>query len=84
MEPCQSGLTYLFAKEAGSKIPRRFESVRLRKKRNKIRQYFMTIFCEIRGGIRKTEAVYKSLSLPKNACRRVRGGSSCERSELET
>ena len=32
MEPCQSGLTYLFAKEAGSKIPREFESRRLRNK----------------------------------------------------
>ena len=31
MEPCQSGLTYLFAKEAGSKSPRWFESSRLRK-----------------------------------------------------
>lgn len=31
MEPCQSGLTYLFAKEAGCKSPREFESPRLRK-----------------------------------------------------
>ncbi len=31
-EPCQSGLTYLFAKEAGCKSPRWFESSRLRKK----------------------------------------------------
>ncbi len=30
MEPCQSGLTYLFAKEAGCKSPRWFESSRLR------------------------------------------------------
>lgn len=30
MEPCQSGLTYLFAKEAGDKTPRWFESSRLR------------------------------------------------------
>ena len=33
MEPCQSGLTYLFAKEAGCKSPREFESPRLRKKK---------------------------------------------------
>lgn len=32
MEPCQSGLTYLFAKEAGDKTPRWFESSRLRNK----------------------------------------------------
>ena len=30
LEPCQSGLTYLFAKEAGCKSPRWFESSRLR------------------------------------------------------
>jgi hypothetical protein len=30
METCQSGLTYLFAKEAGCKSPREFESRRLR------------------------------------------------------
>ena len=30
MEPCQSGLTYLFAKEAGCNSPREFESRRLR------------------------------------------------------
>ena len=30
MEPCQSGLTYLFAKEAGCKSPREFESRRFR------------------------------------------------------
>ncbi len=31
LEPCQSGLTYLFAKEAGCKSPREFESRRFRK-----------------------------------------------------
>ena len=36
MEPCQSGLTYLFAKEAGCKSPRWFESSRLR--------YFVLLF----------------------------------------
>lgn len=34
METCRSGLTYLFAKEAGSYIPRRFESSRLRINKN--------------------------------------------------
>ena len=34
MEPCQSGLTYLFAKEAGCKSPRWFESSRLRSYKN--------------------------------------------------
>ncbi|KKP91439.1 MAG: hypothetical protein US04_C0001G0475 [Candidatus Nomurabacteria bacterium GW2011_GWD2_36_14] len=32
MEPCQSGLTYIFAKDAGDKTPRWFESSRLRRK----------------------------------------------------
>jgi hypothetical protein len=32
MEPCRSGLTYLFAKEAGFNRPRRFESSRFRNK----------------------------------------------------
>ena len=35
MEPCQSGLTYLFAKEAGCKSPREFESRRFRIINNK-------------------------------------------------
>ncbi len=30
MEPWESGLIYLFAKEAGGKTPRGFESLRLR------------------------------------------------------
>ena len=34
MESCQSGLTYLFAKEAGCKSPREFESRRLRQNEN--------------------------------------------------
>ncbi len=29
-EPCRSGLTYIFAKDAGFKSPREFESRRLR------------------------------------------------------
>ena len=36
MEPCQSGLTYLFAKEAGCKSPREFESHRFRKYKNEL------------------------------------------------
>ena len=37
MEPCQSGLTYLFAKEAGCKSPREFESRRFRYDKNHYR-----------------------------------------------
>ena len=35
-EPCQSGRMYLFAKEAGCKSPRWFESSRFRDYKNKL------------------------------------------------
>ena len=38
LEPCQSGLTYLFAKEAGCKSPREFESRRLRQENSMEKQ----------------------------------------------
>ncbi len=39
MEPCQSGLTYLFAKEAGCQSPREFESPRFRQE-DKVRTLY--------------------------------------------
>ena len=61
---------------------REFESPLLR---NDPKHYREVVVRDVgaRGGeIRKTEAVYKTNEV--SACRRVRGGSSYERSELET
>lgn len=76
-EPCQSGLTYLFAKEAGCKSPREFESRRLRQVNEllHLRVRFERLFC-VFYKTRKVPAdvISESVRLRKNIDFLLKGG----------